>query len=110
MEVRPGQHISTILQAMAHNTNTILGDMDLLKRYAEAHKDESCQRIITASSELLNRTYAVFLEGFGEKLAIDFQDPNGHWNTRQPHAHGHERTFTEAVNAATKLARPFETR
>ena|SRR5690348_671206 len=110
MEVRPGQHVTTILQAMAHNTNTIIGDMDLLSKYADAHNDDETRRIIREASAKLNATYAVFLGGFGDKLALDVQDPNGHWHNAQPHTHGTERTFAETVNAATKRAHPYETR
>lgn len=110
MEVREGQHICTILQAMAHNTNTIRGDMDLLEKYAKAHRDEPVQRIISESMSLLNKTYAVFLEGFGEKLAGDLQDSAGNWHVRTPHSHGNERTFTEAADHSAKLAHPYETR
>lgn len=35
MEVREGQHHSTITQAEAHNVNTVVGDLDMFRRVLE---------------------------------------------------------------------------
>lgn len=110
MEVRPGQHSITIVQACAHNANTIKGDLEMFKPLAEARGEHDVLQAIKLMEFHITRAYAVGLEMFGEKLAADHQNGNGHWDLPKAHTHGNERSFTQVVNDATKLAHPYETR
>lgn len=111
MEVRPGQRSETIVQACAHNANTIKGDLEMFRKLATARNETEIIKVIDEAEKHITQAYAVLLEKFGEMLAEDCQDPNGHWtNPQAHHTHGNERTFAQTVNAATKLAHPYETR
>lgn len=112
MEVRPGQRSETIVQACAHNANTIIGDLQMFEKLASARSETEVLRVINEASHHITHAYAVLLSSFGEMLAKDCQDSNGHWTNPQPHdhPHGNERTFSKEVDAATKLAHTYETR
>jgi hypothetical protein len=109
MEVRSGQRTSTIAQAMAHNTSTIVGDLDMLVKVLIARGDQESLKTVQAAHDHLKRAYAVLLDQFGMEVAYETMDPNGHL----PHSHDeneHERTFIEEAHHDAQLARRFETR
>jgi hypothetical protein len=110
MEVRPGQHSLTIVQACTHNLNTVLGDLDMFRKLALARNEPDMVRVIDEMQAHTKIGYAAGLDLFGEKLAQDHQDGKGHWDMPTDSPHGLERTFSEVVNRATGLAHPYETR
>lgn len=110
MEVRPGQHDVTIAQAIAHNLNTVLGDLDMYEKKAKASHNDTLVATIHRTRENTKKAYADMLSEFGMQLAEEIQDPDGHWTKAAAHNHGNERTFTEVVEHETNLAHSFETR
>lgn len=106
MEVRPGQRTSTIAQAMAHNTSTILGDLDMLEELLKARKDTESLETVLAAHEHLRRAYAILLAQFGMEVANETMDHEGHL----PHENGHERSFVAQAHDDAKLARRYMTR
>jgi hypothetical protein len=54
MEVREGQHHSTIAQAEAHNVGTVVGDLDMFRRVLETRgQPAKAQRVDEISSTLV---------------------------------------------------------
>jgi hypothetical protein len=106
MEVRPGQQSSTIAQAMAHNTNTVIGDMDMLEELLKARGDFESLATVQHAHGHLKSAYAGLLMQFGTEVAKEVQDENGHVHQSV----GNERTFVEQAHHDAKLARRFETR
>jgi hypothetical protein len=112
MEVRPEQHHATIAQAMAHNTSTIDRDLEMFVEVlrARSHHDPeviaALDSVLSAQSQV-HRAYAQLLTVFGEMVAAGVATTEGHVHE---HDHGNERSFVEAVQAATRRARRFETR
>ena len=109
MEVRSGQRSSTIAQAMAHNTNTIVGDLDMLLKLLEARKDRDSLVAVERAQSYLARAYAILLTQFGMEVANEVEDHEGH-NPDNHDEHGHERTFVEQAHHDAQLARRYETR
>lgn len=106
MEVRAGQKTATIAQAMAHNTSTIERDLDMLRKLLEARKEHELLAMVESAQNHLKHAYADFLEVFGETIANEVQDHEGH----NPDDHGHERSFVEQAHHDAQLARRYETR
>jgi hypothetical protein len=69
MEVRAGQHSSTIAQAMAHNTDTVLGDITLFRKLLESRGEHERVVAVDRAEGNLKRAFADFLELFGEFCA-----------------------------------------
>jgi hypothetical protein len=114
MEVRAGQHGSTIAQAMAHNTSTVERDLDmfeeLLKSRQKAGDTDSGALLVDVvqAHTHLRLAYATLLRSFGEEIGREVQDTHGH-----AHDHdtiGSERTLTEQAHHDATLARRYETR
>lgn len=107
MEVRAGQHASTIAQALAHNLSTVDRDFDMFRELLTARGDTATLDQVDRAQELTHRAYANMLAVFGQELAAAEADPAGHYDHDQ---HGHERSFVEAAHHDAGLARKFETR
>lgn len=108
MEVHSGQRTATMLQAMAHNASTIDRDIDLLIATIEhRHGAATLLGSVRRDQELIHRAYAGLLELYGETVATEVADPDGHVHA---HDHGNERSFVEQAHRDATLARQFETR
>lgn len=104
MEVRPGQHTSTIAQAMAHNTSTIERDLDMFRKLLEARADGAHLAMVEVAQDYIHRAYAILLGQYGEFVA---ESPH----VDHDHEHGSERrTFVEQAHHDARLARRYETR
>lgn len=110
MEVRPGQRLSTIAQAMAHNTNTVRGDMDMLHELCLARGHNHVIEKLTAALSYLDGAYNEFLTIFSDELKHDLAH---HGDTPDPEYHHHERTLgdiegvpPEVGDAANASAHP----
>ncbi len=57
MEVREGQHHSTIAQAEAHNVNTVVGDLDMFRRVLETRNQPAKARRVDEISSTLVAAY-----------------------------------------------------
>lgn len=117
MEVRPGQHDSTIAQALAHNVNTSKGDLEMWRErlVARLQHESATQRLDTEAAiaqldrayEEISRAYAGLLGQFGAEVGRAHE----HW--QHDHGeHGHERdvSLVTAAHHDAGLARRFETR
>lgn len=93
MEVRPGQRLSTIAQAMAHNTNTVRGDMDMLQELCLARGHNHVIEKLKSALDYLDGAYNEFLTIFSDELKHDLAH---HGDTPDPeynhHSPGNERT------------------
>lgn len=109
MEVRAGQQLATMVQACAHNTNTIIGDLDLLTAVLNGRGDTDALATLDLARDRLRRAYADFLGLFEVEVGRQVQDADGH-----VHGHdepvGNERSLVEAAHHDARLARRFETR
>ena len=105
MEVHSGQHSATMAQAMAHNTATIIGDLDMLERLLSARGEHEVIRQVERAHEQLRAAYAGLLSVYGDRVALEVADGAGH-----VHVHGNERSLVEAERHDAQLARRYETR
>lgn len=124
MEVRPGQHDSTIAQANAHNVNTVVGDLDLWIPILETRTEraaggdrlygESVLTTVKGARQRLHAEYAVLLGLFGSEVARaveHWQQDHGPLGTERDHHHGDDgRVLVDAMNRAVRLGREYETR
>lgn len=93
MEVRPGQRLSTIAQAMAHNTNTVRGDMDMLRELCVARGHNHVIDKLQAALKHLDGAYEEFLTIFADELRHDLEH---HGDTADPeYHHGGERPASD---------------
>lgn len=69
MEVRAGQRSSTIAQAEAHNTRTVIDDADMFAKLLESRGEHERAGAVRHAASNLERAYADFLELFGEFAA-----------------------------------------
>jgi hypothetical protein len=107
MEVRPSQRASTIAQALAHNASTLDRDLDMFIEVLSVRKDFETLASVQAAQAEVHRAYANLLEIFGEEVAGEVADSDGHLPADD---HGHERTFVGQAHHDAGLARRFETR
>ncbi len=108
MEVRAGQHASTIAQALAHNLSTVDRDFDMFRELLKARGDTATLDQVERAQEEAHRAYANMLAVFGQELAAAECDPAGHYDHDQ---HGSEReSFVAAAHHDASLARRVETR
>lgn len=108
MTVHAGQRLSTMAEAMAHNTHTIIGDIDLLRSVLAARKDmEAIQDLEQAGKRLLD-AYAGLLGLFQAEVGREVQDHDGH--VHQHDQVGEERSLVEVAHHDARLARRYETR
>lgn len=106
MEIRAGQHTSTMVEALAHNTRTIMSDIDLLEQVlASRPGSEVCLAQVTSARRDLNRAYARFLQQFQTEVAAECAE-HGHTHEEV----GEERGLVEQAHHDAALARRFETR
>lgn len=125
MEVRPGQHDSTIAQANAHNINTVIGDLELwlpvLTTRAERSADGNDRRYnetviatVTRTHDVLTTQYAAMLGLFGSEVAAaveHWQHDHGPIGAERDHHHGDDHvTLVAAAHRDARLARGYETR
>ncbi len=104
MEVRKGQHHSTIQQACAHNVGTVVGDLTLFKQLLRDHPEKLVE--VEALQADLNRTYDRMVELYGDFVADELS-----------HSHEGDPLVNAGVNEAMRLAhadihnaRKYETR
>jgi hypothetical protein len=107
MEVRAGQHASTIAQAMAHNASTLDRDLDMFKALLNARDDVETLNMVIAAQRLIHRAYGTLLDIFEEEIHAHEHEAN------LDHEHepvGNERSLVEQAHHDAELARRFETR
>lgn len=104
MEVHEGQRTSTIMQAEAHNTKTVISDLEMFVKLLEKRGDTESLVAVRRAYENLNRAYADLLEQYGELVGSEVMDHEGHMHE------GNERTLVQAEVHDAGLARKFETR
>ena len=107
MEVRPGQHASTIAQAMAHNLSTVDRDLDMMIGLLKGRNDTANLALVLQAQDQTHRAYATMLSVFGMELAAAEADSAGHIHE---HDHGSERSFVAEAHHDARLARKYETR
>lgn len=107
MEVRPGQHSSTIAQALAHNCSTVERDMDMFELLLQARGETDMLADMQGAHEHLRKAYATLLAQFGIEVAKAVQDSEGHVHN---HDHGNERTLVEVAHHDATLGRRYMTR
>lgn len=131
MEVRAGQRITTIAQAMAHNTSTIERDLDMFRKMLEANDEHYALQHIELAQNDLKLAYQRFLHVYGFLLEDDIKHgrtaPLGEHSGSERTAHDHEisqavaalsedisagesETIVAASDHEAKLARRYETR
>ena len=116
MEVREGQHSTTIAQAMAHNTSTIERDLDMFLKLLKARGEAELVKAVEHAQTHLKHAYATFLEIYGEELYHEVHHQHSDSQGREKdygHEHqadGTERSLTEQEHHDASLARKFETR
>jgi thiamine monophosphate synthase len=116
MEVRNGQHSSTIAQAMAHNVSTVERDLDMFELLLKARKDDESLATVIEAHDHLRKAYAGLLMQFGIELAEEVQNGHSHAhlhdasNALDLDIRGQERSFIETAHHDASLARRFETR
>src|SRR5688572_26032269 len=108
MNVRAGQKLSTITQAMAHNTATIIGDMDLLEEYCIAKGMDAALPSIQRCKEHQQAAYATYLGLFREAVHGEYgEEDHDHEDDQEI---GEERTLVEYAHDQARLGRQFYTR
>jgi len=111
MEVHARQRRDTMAQAMAHNTKTVISDLEMLIKLLEARKDTEDVPEFEHAMDHLRHAYAGLLGLFGEAVARLEEDPEGHvHHGEHPHNEGTERSFVEEIDRAARTARVYETR
>lgn len=123
MEVRPGQHRSTIAQAQAHNINTVIGDLELWlpvlrAEHADNGNDRRYNETVIATvdrvHDALTVQYAAMLGLFGSEVAAaveHWQHDHGPIGAERDHHHGDDHvTLVAAAHRDARLARGYETR
>lgn len=132
MEVRAGQRSSTIAQAMAHNVETVRGDIKMFREVLERRGENERIVALNRAAENLDRAYADFLELFGEFVAEEEAERGQHFSEHeQPgddgtnervhedlgrigHTHGDHRpnedALAEEAKRDTRDAKPYEAR
>lgn len=110
MEIRPGQHASTIAQAVAHNLSTIDRDCDMFVATLDAQGRPQDAQQVRELQAAIHGNYSAALSLFAHEVREDLE----HWHTAtDDHTHDHhgnERSLAAIVHADAVLARPFETR
>jgi hypothetical protein len=109
MEIHAGQRLSTMAQACAHNTNTIIGDLDLLEAVLNGRHDHDALAALEQARQRLGEAYAGFLGLFQVEVGRTVQDDHGHVHDHD-HPVGNERTLVDQAHHDATLARRYETR
>lgn len=74
MDVHPGQHPSTMAQAMVHNLGTVMGDLDMFASLLKTQKrDEVAVDILTVRNRLAD-CYDTLLEGYVDRLTEEVHE------------------------------------
>lgn len=105
MEVRPGQHASTIAQAMAHNASTLDRDLDMFKALLASRGDLATHQAVADAQVRVNAAYEALLDIFQQEILAH--------EANLDHEHepvGNERSLVEQAHHDAELARRFETR
>lgn len=125
MEVREGQHHSTIAQAQAHNTNTVISDcamfarmLDARGRHEEANEVLGIQRQLETSYESFLDLYTSFLTGeimselagFSHSHGEDMEAHEHHFDGVPLSAEEVFQAIKQTVRRDENRARVFETR
>lgn len=100
MEVRPGQRLSTIAQAMAHNTNTVRGDMDMLQELCLARGHNHVIEKLKSALDYLDGAYNEFLTIFSDELRHDLEH---HGDTPDPLYRHQERTLGDVAGVPSEV-------
>lgn len=107
MEVRPGQHSSTISQACAHNVSTVDRDLDMFEKVLEARGETEVLEGIRKLHSDLHDCYTGLLAVFGDEVEKEVAA----WDKNVPHEYGNERRdLIGQEHHDAELARRFETR
>ncbi len=106
MEVRPGQHHATIAQAMAHNVQTVVSDLEMFRAMLLAREDRNALAVQRASAKLAqceSDLLDIFAQFVTDEVVKDHHDEIGS-----------ERDISDIARSVAEkdrtLARKFETR
>ena len=85
MEVHPHQHTSTIAMALAHNTATTVGDLDLFMEVLRTRDPDLLTEVQMIRQVLAGNIYARLLKLYGNCVASDpaHTDPIGSERSRE---------------------------
>ena len=83
MEVRAGQHHSTIAQAEAHNVNTVIGDLDMFANVLRTRGEAIKAHRIEEIRERLTASYDDLMDLYCGMLAREVHDEVGHLDLAQ---------------------------
>lgn len=92
MEVRAGQHHSTIAQAEAHNVNTVIGDLDMFANVLSTRGEPIKAQRIKEIQESLGAAYDDLMDLYCGMLAREVHDEVSHLDL----AHG--KTYTDVFD------------
>lgn len=112
MEVRPGQHHSTIAQAQAHNVNTVVSDLELFSTLLRSTNETEMLEQVDEIHADLESLYERLLSLWGLFLTRECGDIE----TFTPEGHSHDvneaiRDFIERrIHEDKHRARQYETR
>jgi hypothetical protein len=107
MEVREGQILSTIEQAMAHNTRTIQSDLPMLKALLKARGETVKLAQCDEALRHLTVAYNTFLQMFADTLMANEVGCHTHNVVGSEHVHVHP-SDAEIVREATALTHRAE--
>jgi hypothetical protein len=104
MEVRPGQHSATMTEACAHNTQTVISDIEMFAKILE-HRDPAKLPQLRQAQTRLRQGFEGLLDLFGEFVAEhDHLDHEGDGTEREA------QDVREIATRQAKLARRYMTR
>jgi hypothetical protein len=92
---------------MAHNASTLDRDLDMLIEVLTRRGGVLLAAPVQQAQDHIHRAYAVLLDAYGEAVASEVTDPEGHVHD---HDHGSERSLVDQAHHDASLARRYETR
>lgn len=95
MEIRPGQHASTMQQACTHNLGTILNDQDMFAHVLSSRDPQRVERVRELQAQLQG-VYSEMCSLYGEMVADEVLHLS-HYTEHHDHEHGEERGETEPL-------------
>lgn len=116
MEIRAGQHSSTMIQACAHNLDTVLGDLEMFKGLIVARNRQDILNEVNRANDQIQHAYAGLLGLFTREVAsMHNPDDPRHRESEHlshhdnPHSHD-ERTLVEEAHHFAQQGRKYMTR
>lgn len=111
MEVRPGQHHSTITQACAHNADTIVGDLEMFETLLRSHGHTEHSAEIRRVHDDIRASYNDLLRLYADMLSAEVLADSDHLNITKGLSFDSVRDLVEhVVGRDMQHAHTYETR